>query len=70
MSGVTDVVSLTRSQLPVDLPTTFVRLGVAVALGMGTGLVVAAAMRIAKNPVAENPEAENPVEGPVEVSSQ
>jgi hypothetical protein len=59
MSGVTDLASLTRSQLPVALPTGFVRLGVAVALGMGTGLVVAAATRIAKNPA----------EGPVQVSS-
>jgi hypothetical protein len=46
MSGLTDLPSLTRSQLPGDLPVAFVRFSVAVAIGMGTGLVVAAAMRL------------------------
>jgi hypothetical protein len=63
MSGVTDAVSLTRSQLPFALPTPFVRVGVAVALGMGTGLVVAAATRIAKTP-KERPALSSEIQPP------
>jgi hypothetical protein len=53
MSGVTDLGSLTRSQLPGDLPTAFARVCVAAALGGGAGLLAAAAAVLAKLPVEQ-----------------
>ena len=50
LSGVTDLASLSRSQLPVGLPTGFVRFTVAMAIGGGGGLLAAAASRLAAMP--------------------
>ena len=53
MSGVTDLLSLTRSQLPVSGPVGFARFCVTIALGLGTGLLVAAAARLARLPAQQ-----------------
>jgi hypothetical protein len=44
--GLGDLTTLTRSQLPTELPATVARLEVALALGLGAGLAVAAALRL------------------------
>jgi hypothetical protein len=44
--GLADVTALTRSQLPTSLPVDLARLTVTVALGLGAGLVIAAAGRL------------------------
>jgi hypothetical protein len=48
--GLADLTTLTRSQLPTELPTTMARLEVALALGLGAGLAVAAALRLRPPP--------------------
>jgi hypothetical protein len=50
LSGITDLPSITRTQLPVALPAMFVRVTIVVALGVGLGVVAAAATRLAKLP--------------------
>jgi hypothetical protein len=50
--GFAGITTLTRSQVPTTLPTDVSRLGVAVALGLGTGLVVGAARHLARPRVA------------------
>jgi hypothetical protein len=44
--GLADLTTLTRSQLPTDLPTVIARVQVVVALGFGAGLAVASALRL------------------------
>ncbi|MGZ4688574.1 MAG: hypothetical protein ACXWAY_03030 [Acidimicrobiia bacterium] len=44
--GLADVTALTRSQLPTSLPDGLARLTVTIALGVGGGLVIAAAARL------------------------
>jgi hypothetical protein len=44
--GLADLTTLTRSQLPTELPPAIARLDVALALGLGAGLAVAAALRL------------------------
>lgn len=44
--GLADLGTLTRSQLPTSLPGPLARLTVMLALGIGSGLVIAAAMRL------------------------
>lgn len=56
-----DLSTLWSSQLPTTLPDGLARLGVTVALGVGTGSIVAAALRLrpprrAREPLAEPPE--------------
>jgi hypothetical protein len=51
--GLADLTTLTRSQLPTDVPTTIARLEVALALGLGAGLAASAALRL--RPPAPSP---------------
>ena len=44
--GLADLTTLTRSQLPIDVPTDVARLEVALALGLGAGLAASAALRL------------------------
>jgi hypothetical protein len=44
--GLADLTTLTRSQLPVDVPAGLARLEVTLALGLGAGLAAAAALRL------------------------
>jgi hypothetical protein len=44
--GLADLTTLTRSQLPTDVPTDVARLEVALALGLGAGLAASAALRL------------------------
>ena len=44
--GLADVTALTRSQIPTTLPDALARLTVTIALGVGSGLVIAAGMRL------------------------
>ncbi len=44
--GLADLTTLSRSQLPTDLPTGVARLEVALALGLGAGLAASAALRL------------------------
>jgi len=44
--GMADLTTLTRSQLPTGLPGTLARMTVGLALGVGSGLVIAAATRL------------------------
>lgn len=44
--GLADLTTLTRSQIPTDLAPALARLTVALALGIGTGLVIAAGWRL------------------------
>lgn len=54
--GLADLTTLTRSQLPTDLPSVIARLQVVIALGLGVGLAVAAAFRLRPpSPVVEQP---------------
>ena len=59
--GLADVTTLTRSQLPTDLPDPIARLSVTIALGVGLGLVVAAASRLRAPPVPRRPEPTPPI---------
>lgn len=52
--GLADLTTLTRSQLPTTLPDAVGRLTVTIALGLGTGLVIAAAGRL-RPPVPARP---------------
>jgi hypothetical protein len=51
--GLADLTTLTRSQLPTDVPATIARLEVALALGLGAGLAASAALRL--RPPAPSP---------------
>jgi hypothetical protein len=44
--GLADLTTLTRSQLPTEVPADVARLEVALALGLGAGLAAAAALRL------------------------
>ena len=44
--GLADLTTLTRSQLPTDVPATVARMEVALALGLGAGLAASAALRL------------------------
>jgi hypothetical protein len=44
--GLADLTTLTRSQLPTDVPAVLARLEVALALGLGAGLAISAALRL------------------------
>ena len=44
--GLADLTTLTRSQIPTDVPATVARLEVALALGLGAGLAASAALRL------------------------
>jgi hypothetical protein len=44
--GLADLTTLTRSQLPTDVPATVARLEVALALGLGAGIAASAALRL------------------------
>jgi hypothetical protein len=44
--GFTGITTITRSQVPTTLPASIARLGVAIALGLGTGLTVGAARHL------------------------
>jgi hypothetical protein len=59
--GLADVTTLTRSQLPSTLPDDVARLTVTVALGLGAGLVVAAATRLRPPPTRHHTEPSKPV---------
>ncbi len=48
--GLADVTALTRSQIPTTLPDAVARLTVTLALGLGTGLVIAAGARLRAPP--------------------
>ncbi len=52
--GLGDLTTLTRSQLPTDVPATVARLEVALALGLGAGLAASAALRL--RPPAPSPD--------------
>jgi hypothetical protein len=54
--GLADVTTLTRSQLPTDLPAPIARLTVTTALGLGLGLTIAAASRLRAPPAPRKPE--------------
>jgi hypothetical protein len=59
--GLADLTTLTRSQLPTDLPSVIARLQVVIALGLGVGLAVAAALRLRPpTPAVGKPERELP----------
>jgi hypothetical protein len=59
--GLADLTTLTRSQLPTDLPSVIARLQVVIALGLGIGLAVAAALRLRPpTPAVGKPERELP----------
>lgn len=51
--GLADLTTLTRSQLPTEVPATIARLEVALALGLGAGLAASAAFRL--RPPAPSP---------------
>jgi ABC-type nitrate/sulfonate/bicarbonate transport system permease component len=44
--GLADLTTLTRSQLPTDVPVTIARAEVALALGLGAGLAASAVLRL------------------------
>ncbi|HWW55011.1 MAG TPA: hypothetical protein VNY84_14635, partial [Acidimicrobiales bacterium] len=44
--GLADLTTLTRSQLPTEVPATVARLEIALALGLGAGLAASAAFRL------------------------
>ena len=58
--GLADVTALTKSQIPTTLPDALARLTVATALGVGTGLVIAAGARLRAPPA---PRHARPTEG-------
>jgi hypothetical protein len=63
--GLADLTTLTRSQLPTTLPDAAGRLTVTLALGLGAGLVIAAAGRL-RPPVPKRPSAHHdPVPTPI-----
>jgi hypothetical protein len=59
--GLADITTLTRSQVPTTLPVGVSRLTVMIALGLGAGLVVAAAGRLRAPPRPAPPEPVPPV---------
>jgi hypothetical protein len=63
--GLADVTALARSQIPTTLPDAVARLTVTIALGVGTGLVVAAGMRLRAPAVPRRAAARDPVTTPV-----
>jgi hypothetical protein len=65
--GLADLSTLTRSQLPTDLPNVIARLQVVVALGLGAGLAVAAALRLRPPPTATMAYRERRVAEPMNV---
>jgi hypothetical protein len=63
--GLADITSLTRSQLPSSLPDALARGVVMTALGLGTGVVVASAMRLRRpQPSRRTPAARARVRAP------
>jgi hypothetical protein len=59
--GLADVTTLTRSQLPTSLPYGIARLTVTIALGVGSGLVIAAASRLRAPPAPTRTPPARPV---------
>jgi hypothetical protein len=59
--GLADVTTLTRSQLPTQLPDGFARLTVMTALGLGLGLIIAAASRLRAPPSPRRAQPTPPV---------
>jgi hypothetical protein len=64
--GLADVTALTKSQIPTTLPDALARLTVAIALGVGTGLVIASGSRLRAPPAPRRarPTAEVPAPVP------
>jgi hypothetical protein len=52
--GLADITTLTNSQLPTTLAPTLARVGIAISLGLGAGVMVGAAFHI-RRPVASAP---------------
>ena len=52
--GLADLTTLTRSQLPTDVPATIARVEVMLALGLGAGLAASSALRL-RPPATPNP---------------
>ena len=63
--GLADVTALTRSQLPTSLPDAVGRLTVMIALGIGSGLVIAAALRLRAPQAPTRDRPTGPVPTPV-----
>ncbi len=59
--GLADVTALTRSQIPTSLPAGLGRLTVTLALGLGAGLVIAAASRLRAPPAPRRTQPSGPV---------
>jgi hypothetical protein len=59
--GLADITTLTRSELPTSLPYGIARLTVTIALGVGAGLVVAAASRLRAPPAPTRTPPTRPV---------
>jgi hypothetical protein len=63
--GLADVTALTKSQIPTTLPNGVARQTVTIALGVGTGLVIAAAQRLRAPPTPRRARPAEPVPTPV-----
>jgi hypothetical protein len=63
--GLADVTALTRSQIPTTLPDGLARLTVTIALGVGSGLVIAAGMRLRAPPAPKRVSPRDAVTTPV-----
>jgi hypothetical protein len=59
--GLADITTLTRSQIPTSLPAGVARLTVTIALGVGAGLVIAAASRLRAPPAPRRAPPAQPV---------